>query len=264
MSKASKKNTPPIPMFRKLMDTTPNITRSDLAEYLGVSSVAIGQYYNGDALPSMDNLIKIAQYFNVSTDYLLGLTDVKSTDADLKAVAEYLCIGEELIKNFNVFKTFKDIEHKYGEPPTLRYIFSHIFLDVLCGQFTQCCIWLSSGIRRKKLYLKAFPDLPLSEKVNYKSDNEMDFPGFEEGSDNDIAIETSFAQNDNDIKLVQLELNSIISQWIEDCIKISNNTDDDIKYYKNQSFGEFANFYKIYQKEHPHEGSVDDGKHKED
>lgn len=71
MNKASKINTPPIPVFRKLMDATPNVTRADLAEYLGVSAVAIGQYYNGDALPSMDNLIKIAKYFNVSTDYLL-------------------------------------------------------------------------------------------------------------------------------------------------------------------------------------------------
>lgn len=38
MNKASKINTPPIPVFRKLMDTTPNVTRADLAEYLGVSA----------------------------------------------------------------------------------------------------------------------------------------------------------------------------------------------------------------------------------
>ena len=88
MNKASKINTPPIPVFRKLMDTTPNVTRADLAEYLGVSAVAIGQYYNGDALPSMDNLIKISKYFNVSTDYLLGLTDIKTTDTDLRAIKE--------------------------------------------------------------------------------------------------------------------------------------------------------------------------------
>lgn len=263
MNKASKINTPPIPVFRKLMDTTPNVTRADLAKYLGVSAVAIGQYYNGDALPSMDNLIKIAKYFNVSTDYLLGLTDVKTTDTDLKAVAEYLCVDEELIKGFNVFESFKTIENKYGEPSTLRYIFSHIFLDVLCGRFVQCCLWLSSAIRKKKLYIKAFPDLPLSEKVSYKADNEWDFPNMNECSDNDIDIETSFAKNDNEIKLVQLELNSIISQWVDECIKISNNTDDDIEYYKNRSFGEFAEFYKIYQEEH-HERSGGNGKHKED
>lgn len=84
MNKASKINTPPIPVFRKLMDTTPNVTRADLAEYLGVSAVAIGQYYNGDALPSMDNLIKIAKYFNVSTDYLLNADWNKKINSNFK------------------------------------------------------------------------------------------------------------------------------------------------------------------------------------
>ena len=84
MNKASKINTPPIPVFRKLMDTPPNLTRADLAEYLGVSAVAIGQYYNGDALPSMDNLIKIAKYFNVSTDYLLDTDWNKKINSNFK------------------------------------------------------------------------------------------------------------------------------------------------------------------------------------
>ena len=84
MNKASKINTPPIPVFRKLMDATPNVTRADLAEYLGVSAVAIGQYYNGDALPSMDNLIKIAKYFNVSTDYLLDTDWNKKINSNFK------------------------------------------------------------------------------------------------------------------------------------------------------------------------------------
>lgn len=32
----------------------------------------------GKSLPSIENLVKIANYFNCSTDYLLGLTDKKS------------------------------------------------------------------------------------------------------------------------------------------------------------------------------------------
>lgn len=32
----------------------------------------------GKSLPSVENLVKIANYFNCSTDYLLGLTDKKS------------------------------------------------------------------------------------------------------------------------------------------------------------------------------------------
>ena len=240
-----------------------NVKQKELAAYLSIPDNTVSYFVKGARVPNIEQIIKIAKYFNVSTDYLLGLTNVKTTDTDLKAVAEYLCVDEELIKGFNVFKQIKNIEHKYGEPSTLRHIFSHIFLDVLCGRFVQCCLYLSSGIRKKKLYLKAFPDLPLSEKVSYKSDNDLDFPNMDECSDNDVDIEVTFAKNDNDIKLVQLELNSIISQWIDDGIKISNNTDDDIEHFKNKSYTEFAQFYNIYQKEH-HERSGGNGKHKED
>lgn len=49
----------------------------------------------GKSLPSVENLVKIANYFNCSTDYLLGLTDKKS---DLKK--EEIEI-QELIQDYN-------------------------------------------------------------------------------------------------------------------------------------------------------------------
>ena len=41
----------------------------------GVSQAVIARYETGDIFPSYPVLIKIADYFNVSTDYLLGRTD---------------------------------------------------------------------------------------------------------------------------------------------------------------------------------------------
>ena len=41
----------------------------------GVSQAVIARYETGDIFPSYPILIKIADYFNVSTDYLLGRTD---------------------------------------------------------------------------------------------------------------------------------------------------------------------------------------------
>lgn len=94
MKKASKIYVPPIPVLRKLMNET-KAKRSELAEYIGVSSVAVGQYYNGEALPAIDKLIKIADFFNVSTDYLLGRADVKTTDTNKQKICEYLGLSEE-------------------------------------------------------------------------------------------------------------------------------------------------------------------------
>lgn len=59
-----------------------DVTQAALAEYLGVVSSAVGKYETVEnAYPSVDALIKIAEFFHVSIDYLLlGVTpDVKQS-----------------------------------------------------------------------------------------------------------------------------------------------------------------------------------------
>jgi len=49
-----------------------DVTQSALAKYLGVGSSAVGKYELYDnAYPSVDALLKISEFFNISTDYLL-------------------------------------------------------------------------------------------------------------------------------------------------------------------------------------------------
>lgn len=48
------------------------ITQSELADVLGVSTSMVGMYETDSRNPSYDVLIKIANYFNVSIDYLLS------------------------------------------------------------------------------------------------------------------------------------------------------------------------------------------------
>ncbi len=49
-----------------------NITQVDLAKQIDVKQETISAYESSKALPSADALIKIADYLNTSTDYLLG------------------------------------------------------------------------------------------------------------------------------------------------------------------------------------------------
>lgn len=51
------------------------ITMKHLGEILGVSESAVSQYENGKRQPDQEMLAKIADYFDVSVDYLLGRTD---------------------------------------------------------------------------------------------------------------------------------------------------------------------------------------------
>ena len=43
-----------------------------MAEYLKIAQPSYIRYENGTAEPSLENLVKIADYFDISTDYLLG------------------------------------------------------------------------------------------------------------------------------------------------------------------------------------------------
>lgn len=52
-----------------------NMSQAELAELIGISRSAISSYENGTRSPNHDTLVKFATIFNVSTDYLLGLTN---------------------------------------------------------------------------------------------------------------------------------------------------------------------------------------------
>lgn len=48
------------------------LTQRQLAEYLNVTQPSYIRYENGTAEPSLENLVKLADCFDVSVDYLVG------------------------------------------------------------------------------------------------------------------------------------------------------------------------------------------------
>ena len=56
----------------KQLRATANISQQTLADALGISQQAINRYENHKVEPDIETLIKIADYFNVSVDYLIG------------------------------------------------------------------------------------------------------------------------------------------------------------------------------------------------
>lgn len=57
-----------------------NLTQKQLAEIAGVAISAISSYESGNRYPSYDVLISLARIFHVTTDYLLGLDNLKTVD----------------------------------------------------------------------------------------------------------------------------------------------------------------------------------------
>lgn len=52
-----------------------NSTQQQLADYIMVSQQSVNKYENHDVEPDIETLIKIADYFDVSVDYLIGRKD---------------------------------------------------------------------------------------------------------------------------------------------------------------------------------------------
>ena len=54
-----------------------NLSQVDLAKALGVTKQSISNWENNNIQPSIDMLIRLAQFFSVSTDCILGLNHRK-------------------------------------------------------------------------------------------------------------------------------------------------------------------------------------------
>lgn len=57
-------------------------SRKEIAEILEITPRAYQYYEEGKREPGYDKLVVLAQHLNVSSDYLLGLSDTPRTDSE--------------------------------------------------------------------------------------------------------------------------------------------------------------------------------------
>ena len=80
---------PSFPDRLKELRKTKGATQKAMAEYLGMAERSYRRYEAGDLEPNHETTIKLADYFNVSLDYLTGRTNY-SIDADGNITAKTL------------------------------------------------------------------------------------------------------------------------------------------------------------------------------
>ena len=143
---------------RKRLD----LTQEELAEKLNISQKSISKYETGVRKPSFETLTEMAKLFNVSTDYLLGISDSRTGNSGLFAdtpfprrtigsairlwigktgfgddeIAEMLGISEELLKSYYS-----------GESMPLETL---VKLSEICEVSTDCLLGLREKTRPKQ------------------------------------------------------------------------------------------------------------------
>lgn len=95
--------TPQFPQKLKKLREEANLTQTQLADKILVSRGAISFYENGDRIPDIEVLARIANEFHVSTDWLLGLSETRSTDAQMRQVCDFTGLSENAIKWLRYF-----------------------------------------------------------------------------------------------------------------------------------------------------------------
>lgn len=101
--------------FAKLMNEK-NMTHYRVWRETGVSQSSLNDWKNGRGVPGARNLARLADYFGVSVDYLIGKNDEKkllvNNDEELTEYLEILKNREECRMLFSVAKgaTKEDVE----------------------------------------------------------------------------------------------------------------------------------------------------------
>ena len=95
------------------------LNQKECAEKLNISRGSISFYENGERLPDIETIYNMSRFFDVSADYLVGLTEVKTGDTNIKDICEFLNISEETIFSLH-YDTYRDDTSVLLADPFLR------------------------------------------------------------------------------------------------------------------------------------------------
>ena len=93
------------PAFRKaFLELMGDMTLQEFADKLGMSRATVGFYSAGQRIPDALGVKTIAEKCNVSADWLLGLSDVKTTDENIQQVCELTGLSDGLVNEMFSFR----------------------------------------------------------------------------------------------------------------------------------------------------------------
>lgn len=87
----------------KMLREELELNQSQMADRLGVSRGSISFYENGDRIPDIEFLSRVSEAFHVSSDWLLGFNDVRSSDPEVQQICKYTGLSEYAVETLRFF-----------------------------------------------------------------------------------------------------------------------------------------------------------------
>lgn len=111
----------------------------------------IARWENGSRDLKREHIITIAQHFNVTSDYILGLSDISSVDEDIQTVCKVTGLSEENVRLLSDFDVHKDIlnyfldariEGQEFRDSTIMLANNNIFLNMIyeISEYCKCLV----------------------------------------------------------------------------------------------------------------------------
>lgn len=96
--------------------------QNDVAKEIGISRGALSYYESGERRPDINILYALAKYYHVSSDYLLGLTDVPVFNIEQQAIAKETGLSERSLSNLKLLTNTSHLK-KGVDPETAIHRF---------------------------------------------------------------------------------------------------------------------------------------------
>lgn len=92
----------------KMLRKEHNISAEELANKLNINKSTISRYETGKTEPYLPLVIKIANYFNVSIDWLSGITDIRNwkQTSTSEIIDNYISLSDEKKKELVRYSNF--------------------------------------------------------------------------------------------------------------------------------------------------------------
>lgn len=103
----------------RLLRLSCSVTQKALADAIGVSQQSINKYENHSIEPDIETLIKIAEFFGTSVDFLIGNTDIQRK---IEKVSEFQLNEDEC----NILNNYRRLTSKQKE-----------FVSLLMNSYTE-------------------------------------------------------------------------------------------------------------------------------
>lgn len=97
------------------------LTQQQLADILGVTRQSLSLYEKAERTINIDLLAKIADEFEVTTDFLLGRSNAKTLDTNIQSICKHTGLSSEAVRGITSFHWFT-----FGDISIINYLFEEI------------------------------------------------------------------------------------------------------------------------------------------